>query len=87
VPAPYRTSEMACALIEAARLEGLPLRQIAVRPDEEARVWLIAVTFGSGEVRRLTFPFASARGIYTPAEIADRFLGGSWPFGQPDGRG
>lgn len=81
MPAPYHANEITSALIDGARRAGLPLHHLTVRPDEEAQVWLIRARSPSGDVMRLTFPFASARGIYTPAEIAGHFTSGSWPFG------
>jgi hypothetical protein len=81
MPAPYRAEEVASALVEAVRRSGRTLHRLEVAPDERARVWIVRVTDRGGADHRLTFPFASARGIYTPAEIAAHLVSGSWPFG------
>ena len=80
-PTPYHSDEIASAIVEAARRGGVPLRHVVVRADEDAGVWLIQGSGERGEDQRLTLPFASAQGIYTPAEIARHFTRGSWPFG------
>jgi hypothetical protein len=81
VPPPYRADEVATALMEAGRRAGLPVHRLEVVPDETAQVWIIRASRPGGEEHRLTFPFASATGIYTPAEIAALLTRGSWPFG------
>lgn len=81
MPAPYSGEEIARALIDAARRARLPLHQVDIVADEDARTWLIRLRGLAGEEHRLVFPFASARGIYTPAEIATHVTLGTWPFG------
>jgi hypothetical protein len=71
---------MAMAIQAAARAAGVPIERIEVLADEAAAVWIVRVRVASRE-RRMTFPFASARGIYTPAEVAAHVLSERWPFG------
>lgn len=81
MPSPYRGEDVAGALVEGARRAGVPMHRLEVLSDEAAQIWTVRATLGGGEDRRMIFPFASARGIYTPAEIAALFISGSWPFG------
>jgi hypothetical protein len=80
VPTPYRSDEIASALVEAAKARGLSFRELEVVADEKAQLWLIRLKGEGREHDRLTFPFASGRGIYTPAEIAGHLTAGTWPF-------
>ena len=80
MPSPYAAHEIASALVDAAGRAGLQLRIVTIAPDEEAQVWLIRIAGEDGSEQTLTFPFASAHGIYTPAEIARQVTRGSWPF-------
>lgn len=81
MPAPYRTDEIATALMAVARRADLPLHSVEISANDAARIWVIRLRGRDGEEHRLNFPFASARGIYTPAEIADHITRGTWPFG------
>lgn len=81
MPAPYHTDEIASAVTQAAREAGLPIRRLEVVADQERQVWIIRASGASGEEHRMTFPFATALGIYTPAEIAAHLTRRSWPFG------
>jgi hypothetical protein len=80
MPSPYLAEEVASALSESARRAGMRLERLEVVADEAARVWIILATPPHGDVQRMTFPFASARGIYTPAEIANHLVHDTWPF-------
>ncbi|MBI4520295.1 MAG: hypothetical protein HY701_05630 [Gemmatimonadetes bacterium] len=81
MPPPYQADEIASALMDAARRAGLRLERLEVLPDEGQQIWIIRATGPAGEEHCLTFPFASAHGIYTPAEIAAHLTRGTWPFG------
>lgn len=81
MPTPYRSEEIAEALIVAARRDGRPFRRIEVISDDAAGSWRIRVTGEDGRTEQLELPFATARGICTPAEIADHLVRGDWPFG------
>lgn len=78
---PYRPEEIAAELMEAAKRAGLVIRRLDVMPDTVRGVWAIRVDGPGGGTQRLTFPFASPRGIYTPAEIGEWMVRGGWPFG------
>jgi hypothetical protein len=80
MPSPYSGEEVAAAILAAARKRAIPLADVRVRADDTARVWAVEAKL-AGETSRAVFPFASPAGIYTPAELADRFLGEAWPFG------
>jgi hypothetical protein len=78
---PYRPDEIATALMEAARGRGSSPDLLEVVANEAAGIWIIRARGHNGKVGRLTFPFSSPQGIYTPAEIAAHLMRGSWPFG------
>jgi hypothetical protein len=76
---PYSGEEVLTALLAAGRLRGIALHDAEVRADELTRTWIILATLPDG-LRRASFPFASPAGIYTPSELAERFLSEAWPF-------
>jgi sugar/nucleoside kinase (ribokinase family) len=80
VISPYGPDEISRAILEAARHRGIRIARLTVQADDHTRTWTIRAADPSGEVRRATFPFASTRGIYSPAEIAERFTSDTWPF-------
>ena len=81
MPAPYSSEEVARAVNAATRQAGLPLERLEVIPDVAAQVWIIRAAAPGATQQHLIFPFASPRGIYTPAEIAAHLVEQSWPFG------
>ncbi|HEX7049050.1 MAG TPA: hypothetical protein VF188_02470 [Longimicrobiales bacterium] len=80
MPPPYTTEEVAAAIREAAHHRALALERLEVQADTVARVWRLRATTRAGEVLTATLPFSLPRGILTPAELAERFLGGAWLF-------
>lgn len=80
MPVPYRSDEVAEAVMAAVRRAGIPIDRLEVVADERSGTWLIHARRADGSERRLTFPFASRAGIYSPAEIAAHVARESWPF-------
>jgi hypothetical protein len=78
---PYGTDEVASAVRDAAASRGAPVDRLEVLADERTRSWTIRAHYPNGDTQRMTFPFASTKGISTPGEIASRFTSESWPFG------
>lgn len=71
---PYGAEEVAEALRRRLVRGGLAFRRLVVTADDVARQWRVEARLeGRGDVVA-AFPFTSAAGIHTPAEIADWFV-------------
>jgi hypothetical protein len=81
VTIPYRTDEVARAILAAADRRGTPFASLDVASDAAGRVWLIRARDATGAEMRATFPFSTPAGVLTPSAIAERFTRGDWPFG------
>jgi hypothetical protein len=80
MPAPYRGDEVATAIAEELRRAGRVTASIRVVADDANRQWRILMRVTGGGDRSHVLPYATARGIYTPREIARLVTGSDWPF-------
>lgn len=67
-------------MVAGARQRDMTISALEVQANEISGRWIVCADV-SGERHCRSFPFASKRGIYTPAELAELFLEGTWPFG------
>lgn len=70
---PYGAEEVAEAVQRRLVRGGFQFRRLVVTADDVAREWRVEAQLEEWGDVVASFPFASAAGIHTPAELADWF--------------